>query len=406
MAAVVGWKGCLGLILLVAVGFSGKVDASDATHRPLEKRLVQLVGAVDSVMVVAPDGRVLAAIAPDRLLVPASILKVVTALAAMHYLGEEYRFATDFYKGPDGRLVVKGYGDPLLVSERVDHISRQLAHQIQQCANLVLDDSYFSNPLAIPGRSRSLRPHDAPNGALSVNFNTILFERSNGGWISAEPQTPLVPTAVTKVKASGLKAGRIPLSADRSEILNYAGELLHYFLGEAGIATDGTITLGQVDPSTDILLWRHHSDRKLTEIIAQLLDYSNNFIANQLLLVMGAHVSGPPGDVDKGVRALRTYYESVLGLQTGHIEEGSGISRRNRLSASSMMIVLEQFAPHYRLMRRQDRQYYKTGTLKDVRTRAGYIEAGDGGFYRFVVMLNTPDKTTDRIMRVLERELR
>jgi len=357
-------------------------------------------------MVACPDGHILASIAPDRLLVPASILKVVTALAALHYLGEDYRFITDFYKGRDNRLIVKGYGDPLLVSERVDHISRQLAGQIQQIGDLVLDDSYFSSSIAIPGRSRSHRPYDAPNGALCVNFNTVLFEQSNGGWKSAEPQTPLLPSAITKIRASGLKGGRIPLSADRVEILNYAGEMLQYFLGQAGIANQGTINFGQVDPQTDTLLWRHHSDQKLTEIITGLLDYSNNFIANQLLLVMGAHASGPPADLDKGIQAMRNYYESVLGLTTGHLEEGSGISRRNRMSARSMMVVLEQFAPHYHLMRRQNRQYYKTGTLKDVRTRAGYIEASGGGFYRFVVMINTPEKTTDRIMRVLESELK
>jgi serine-type D-Ala-D-Ala carboxypeptidase/endopeptidase (penicillin-binding protein 4) len=408
MAPVVDWKGCLaGIVLLLVSGaYEPAWGASPRTEVPLEKKLARWVGASDAVMVAAPDGRTLVSIAPDRLLVPASILKVVTALAALHYLGEEFRFATDFYQDAEGRLIVKGYGDPLLVSERVDRISRQLAGQIRQIGGLVLDDSYFADPITVHGRGRSMRPYDAPNGALSVNFNTVFFERRDGDWISAEPQTPLLPLAVSKIKGSGLTTGRIPLAADRSEILNYAGELLHYFLSEAGIQTNGTITFGQADPQKDTLLWRHQSDLKLTEIIADLLDYSNNFIANQLLLVMGAHASGPPADMEKGVQALRRYYESELGLKTGHIEEGSGISRRNRMSAQAMMTVLERFAPYYPLMRRQGRQYYKTGTLKDVRTRAGYLQAADGGFYRFVVMVNTPDKTTDRIMQILEGELK
>jgi serine-type D-Ala-D-Ala carboxypeptidase/endopeptidase (penicillin-binding protein 4) len=408
MAMVFGWKGCCaGILLLVLTCGSGPAYGSSPKDKTLlDKQLAQLVGANDAVMVSAPDGRIVASIAPDRLLVPASILKVLTGLAALHYLGEEYRFATEFYRSQDGRLIIKGYGDPLLVSERVDRISRNLAEQIRQVGDLVLDDSYFADPITIHGRGRSVRPYDAPNGALSVNFNTVNFERRNGGWISAEPQTPLLPSAITKIKASGLTAGRIPLADDRAEILNYAGELLHYFLVEAGIEANGAITFGRVDPQKDTLLWRHQSDLKLTEVIAELLDYSNNFIANQLLLVMGAHVSGPPGDLEKGVQALRHYYEMELGLKTGFLEEGSGISRRNRMSARAMMVALERFAPHYRLMRRQGRQYYKTGTLKDIRTRAGYLEASEGGLYRFVVMLNTPNKTTDRIMQLLERELK
>jgi D-alanyl-D-alanine carboxypeptidase/D-alanyl-D-alanine-endopeptidase (penicillin-binding protein 4) len=44
---------------------------------------------------------------------------------------------------------------------------------------------------------------------------------------------------------------------------------------------------------------------------------------------------------------------------------------------------------------------FKTGTLDGVRSRAGYIENGKGGNYRFVVMINTPGKTVDPVMEVI-----
>ena len=67
-----------------------------------------------------------------------------------------------------------------------------------------------------------------------------------------------------------------------------------------------------------------------------------------------------------------------------------------------MMVVLELFTPYARLLKKSGKERFKTGSLKDVRTRAGYIRSEKGGIYRYVVMLNTPGKTTDAVMAVLK----
>lgn len=378
----------------------------DKTPGQLAAKLHRWIGPRDAVMVAAPDGQILVAIHEDQLLVPASILKVLTALSALHYLGADHRYTTEFYLTPQGDLGIKGYGDPLLVSERLETIAQHLAGQIRQVRSLILDDSYFDHPIVIPGRSHSNEPYDAPNGALCVNFNTVFFKRQNGQWISAEPQTPLLPSIIPKIEASGLTTGRINLAADRNESLGYTGELFSYFFARAGITILGKSRPGTVDAEKDRLVWRYRSVEPLTGVIADLMAFSNNFIANQLLLTMGAHREGAPATVDKGMRALHRYYHEVLGIQTGQLVEASGISRRNRVSARTMMLILEPFAPYYQLMRHEGRQWYKTGTLNGIHTRVGFLEATDGGRYRFVVMINTPGKTTDRVMGVLERELK
>ena len=143
----------------------------------------------------------------------------------------------------------------------------------------------------------------------------------------------------------------------------------------------------------------------LREVVSKLLEFSNNFIANQLLLSMGAHAHGPPATVDKGLRVLNAYYRNTLNIQGGTIVEASGISRENRVSARDMMIVLERFAPYYQLMRHSGRQYYKTGHLKGIRSRVGYLSSVRDDPYRFVVMVNTPGKSTHEIMRTIERHL-
>ena len=52
-------------------------------------------------------------------------------------------------------------------------------------------------------------------------------------------------------------------------------------------------------------------------------------------------------------------------------------------------------------MQKKDIEFYKTGTLKDINTRVGYIRGNKGELYSFVVMINTPGKTTEVIMDML-----
>ena len=110
---------------------------------------------------------------------------------------------------------------------------------------------------------------------------------------------------------------------------------------------------------------------------------------------------GPPGNLGKGVAAVLDYTSNVLNIKNLSIVEGSGISRQNRISAHQMLRVLEKFEPHHRLMRKKGREFYKTGTLYGVSTRAGYIADGNDGLYRYVIMINTPGKLMKPIMRKL-----
>jgi len=110
---------------------------------------------------------------------------------------------------------------------------------------------------------------------------------------------------------------------------------------------------------------------------------------------------GPPGNLEKGVRALVNFAADSLQIKDMAIVEGSGISRNNRVSADQMLQVLAKFEPHRALMRHRGREYYKTGTLQGISTRAGYITSVNGGLYRYVVMVNTPGKSTKPVMRKL-----
>ncbi|MBU1182564.1 MAG: D-alanyl-D-alanine carboxypeptidase [Pseudomonadota bacterium] len=362
--------------------------------------LGKLVGDKDAIVVADPGGRIIYEKNAGKKLIPASTLKLLTSLAALHYLGPEYRFATEFYMDKDSNLKVKGYGDPLLLSEVLIEISKTLGSRVKHINDLVLDDSYFK-PATIPGVTSSLEPYDSPNGALCANFNTVNFDILKGKPVSAEPQTPLLPFALKKINKSSIKAGRILLSSEQNENTLYAGHLLSHFLEKEGIKPKGKIIVGPVRQETDRLILKYLSPFSIEDIISRLLLHSNNFIANQIVLAISAKISGQPGTLDKGVLAISDFAVNNLKIDDLTIVEGSGISRENRISAKSFLKILAAFEPHLDLMKHNGNEYYKTGTLSGISTRAGYIKGRDGRLYKFIIMTNSNGNYAEKISRKL-----
>lgn len=369
------------------------------------------IGSNDAVLVANRQGRIIFSKNAEKPLIPASTLKILTSLVALYYLGPDYRFTTEFYMDANANLKIKGYGDPLLISEVLAKISKSLSADLsikaQRINDLVLDDSYFIRKIVIPGKTESLEPYDAPNGAMCVNFNTVYFKKQlkDGSFISAEPQTPLLPIAFKRIKQSGLDRGRIVLTHAENEITLYAGHLFQYFLNKEGIKIKGRIRSGKVRKDKDKLIYQYTSQFTLKQIISKLLEHSNNFMANQILIAAGAKVSGPPGTPDKGILAASTYAKKVLNIDNIRLVEGSGISKKNRISAKNLAKIIKEFEPYCDLMRHSNGEYYKSGTLKGINTRVGYIKNKKGELYYFVVMLNSPGKSMQNIMENIRRIL-
>jgi len=400
-------RAMVGVLLLIWVLTFLKAAPSAAADR--FESIKSLVGVDDALLVADSEGRTIIKKNENKKLIPASILKLLTSLSAFHYLGPDFRYTTEFYLDKQSNFKIKGLGDPLLISEIINDVSARLSDLIGGfivIKDLVVDDSHFNQPLTIPGISSSTQPYDAPNGALCVNFNTVFFKRNESGYVSAETQTPLLPYAEKKIRARNLKKGRFVLSHLENENTIYAGKLFQYFLKQHGVQFSGTVIPGRVNKSEDRLIYRYVSKFSLAQIISKLLEHSNNFTTNQLFITSGIAALGPPGNLENGVAAALEYTANVLQIKEMSIVEGSGISRQNKVTARHMLRVLDKFKPHHRLMRRKGREFYKTGTLNGVSTRAGYIASEDGGLYRYVIMFNTPDKSTAPIMRKLLRVLK
>jgi len=342
----------------------------------------------DALLVANPDGRVLYKKNETKRRIPASTTKVLTALAALNHFGPSYRFRTGFYTDPFQYLKVKGYGDPLLTSEILQELADYLSTKILRFQDLILDNTYFSSNIRIPGCGNSTNPYDAPVGALCANFNTIAFRRDRKGRIiSSERQTPMIPFAMARIRSLGLKRGRHTFLDNSRDAARYAGELLLHFLIEGGVKNQSNIFFGPVGPG-DTLIYTYESIFTLETVVQKMLASSSNFMANQILIALGASVCGPPGTLAKGVRAVTDYAKNELLLKNISIVEGSGISRQNRISALEMLTILKGFKPYRYLLRRNDNVLYKTGSLKGIRTKVGYIGGYPQGPYYFVIFFN------------------
>ncbi len=150
------------MLRLLVVGF---LCVSFGVHAQDFSELEDFIGPRDSILVTNARGQVLFSKNALQKRIPASILKVFTALVALHYLGEDYRFPTEFYVDKHSNLKIKGYGDPLLISEVIAKIAEILAVLLKNSNplnDLVIDDSYFSQPLpfraSAPPPSRMMPP--------------------------------------------------------------------------------------------------------------------------------------------------------------------------------------------------------------------------------------------------------
>jgi len=344
----------------------------------------------------------------NDMFLPASTLKLLTSLVAFDLLTPEFRFETHFYLDNKQNLYIKGYGDPFLTSEEILYICSVLKKRgVSEVHTVFLDDSSFSIQNQTPGASNSNNPYDASNGALVVNFNTLSIRKfSDGTILSGEPQTPTLPimqlfghdlpSGVQRVNINKAhEIGQIPIQ------LQYVGELFCAQMRQAGIIVESGFQSGAVPLSLQPL-YIHRNSKSLHEVMKECLHYSNNFIANQVFLYCGLQTSGAPATWNKARKFMDNYLAKVLTLSPKHIsvQDGSGLSRHNRISAVALVTILERFRPYSSLLNQQDGALLKSGTLQGVYCYGGYLTASEE-LVPFAILLNQKQNARDELLKRL-----
>ena len=391
--------GCLALMI------------SPAGAASWEDEVRSLAGRKGVVYVQSGSGEPLLELGTREPFIPASTLKIVTGLLAAEYLGLDSHFETHFWIEPEEAgplLVVKGFGDPFLVSEELDRVAEAVKASLPQgqaLAGVAIDDTFFAPDIAIPGVGRSDNPYDALNSAVAVNFNTVHVRRSGGKITSAEPQTPLTPLARRVALERGVKGKeRINLSSRPEDVRRYAGELIAAKLRGVGVTVGEHFSTRRAPSRQPRVV--HESSKSVGDCVGALLYYSNNYIANQVFLAIGARERGAPATLSKGVAVANEFLERHPELSGIVMTEGSGISYDNRVTGPALAGALRLFAPHKHLLREQHGSPSKTGTLKVTKSVAGYLDTRDHGTVRYVISLGGGGAARRwKIVDVLRRSL-
>ncbi len=382
---------------------------------------------------------------------PASTMKLVTTYAALELLGPIHTWQTGLYAEStpqngvlEGDIYLKGSGDPALTIERFWLLLRdlRLSGVRELRGNLVLDDSRFVVPASDPGAfdNAPLRPYNVLPDALLVNFKSTRFrllpaDNGKGVRILADPAPPqlALDNRLRLVEGEcgdwreGIEAGatrnggtvNVSFSGDYplacgektwhlSLIDNptYVGSLFRMLWEEVGGVLSGATKRGVTPPAARLLA--SAESRPLADIVRDINKFSNNVMARQLLLTLGN------GKTDTGAQAINTWLaEKGLRFPELVVDNGSGLSRRERISAehlgellmaawrSPMMAEFVSSLPiagidgtmKKRLVERgvASHAHIKTGSLRGVKAIAGYVHDRKGRNIAVVFLINHPN---------------
>lgn len=398
------------------------------------------------------DGVTLYARNPSVDFVPASNIKLVSTAAALHYLKPNFRFKTEIYGKPDAKgvirddLVVKGYGDPWLIPERIWQLANRLYYAgVRRIRGaIVVDDSHLAGDARALGfeQDRTSSAYMAPVGALSASFNAVGLHiqpnpRGEGpAGIVTEPRSDYLKLeGSVKTIRRGRTSIRVDVEPYRDRSLLrvsgqisaadsgrrywrridnppiYAGEVIRRTLEDVGIRVDGAVRTGLAPDDEQPFV--QLSSPPLSELIDRVNKLSNNFMAEQIARTMGAELFGAPGTWDKAVQAIDTFLVDHVGLAEGSytMNNASGLHNVNRFSPEQIVQVLSYMYQQPGLsteyvaslavaggagtlshrLRGTDAEFMvraKTGTLSISAALSGYVATRGGETLAFSMLVN------------------
>ncbi len=437
------------VVLLMA--WFGSVAAADLSERI--RQIVDRQKATEySIRVIKADsGTAIYGHNAQKPLIPASNMKLVTTAAALRYLGPEFVYRTTVGLHGD-TLVVIGSGDPLLGDRETDEkhgrqtgwmferIVQALQKQrVTEINDIVADTTVFDDERVHP--SWPAKDHNKWYACevcgLNYNGNCIDVTTSNLSGkiaVAVDPKTTFVEI-VNQVEA--ISKGNSAVGTYRTQQPNkiivfgkcrntqgpfrvaieqpaaFFGFLMAEHLVRAGIPARGRFIEKAFDETGEF--------RPLTEFATPIADVlgrcntdSLGLAAEALVKTIDAH-ERPDGKNGgwAGGRELMARYLSDLGIPSAevNIDDGSGLSRKNRLTTNAITkLLLNMYRSdnwalfrtslavggedgtigrYFNGVKYRGKIHGKTGYISGVRSFSG-VCLTDNGPYLFSILSNGP----------------
>ena len=313
----------------------------------------------------------------DTLRPPASVQKLVTALAATLQLGTDFTFTTDI-EAKDQDVIFRFSGDPSL---RRDNI-RQLVAGLKRDRSVIRGNVYLNGSAFNEFERADGWPWDnlgvcysAPASSISLDDNCAVakmvfkdkestklgFEISRDAPINIIENLDLLDGLEKrycnfKLLADNTNQYKLGGCIGRHEIPRflsfaiqntelYVAEMIRRELKHAGIELQGNIIRN--DRARGNVIARHES-ASLPILIDEMVKDSDNLIADNLLKTIGRHYFNEPGSFDNGVAAIKAVLKQKAGIDfsAAVLADGSGLSRNNRMTTHHIMQIMQYIYSH------------------------------------------------------------
>jgi serine-type D-Ala-D-Ala carboxypeptidase/endopeptidase (penicillin-binding protein 4) len=431
-------------------------DDREAARRALGRVFADPILAQAGLVVLPAHGAPLFARNAFVPMVPASSLKVVVAATALGTLGPAHRFTTTFESlatpGPDGTvagpLFLVGGGDPILRSADLAAGVGVLAKAgIKRIAgDLIVDATAFAGPEQNAAWDPADLGQDYASGssAISLDWDVAQFRVTPGAVGEAAAVTLVPPNrnvgftgSIGTGYSTELGIDRLAAGApERNEFAAhgqiaagvaqsfyvpvlgipwFAGGAVAEMLRARAIDLTGTVRAGS-SPLGGVTLWTHRSP-PLGALLHQMLVYSDNHVAEQLLHAVGAQ--GSHAGTDASGLHVEHVWLTRAGIGGGvDVADGSGLSPHDRIPSYVLASVvaraidgrdgpvflhalpvvgIEGTVRYHRLHAALGRARAKSGHIEGVNALVGTLETRRHGRVTFAFVVNDPRCNADAV---------
>lgn len=392
------------------------------------------------------DGKTVYELNSDKLVPPASTLKLVTLAAALDTLGSDYKFKTSLYKSVNNDLYLKLSGDPFLTSNNLDELFETAKKKnIIEPKNLYIDDYALDsvewgegwqwddelNPLMPKFGSYNLdgnllyiivMPTNQnapakiyPKKFYPISFMNMVTTGSENNFTVEKTATALPDMLTVKGTVSKGEVVKLPVN----NLKRYFRLRLEEAIRNNKIEYYGNIEQKKL-PKKDVYLVGEVTN-PVQNAVAAVLKKSSNPAAETLFKLAGGKYVNNTGSVKSALEMFEAFCKK-LDIDTSDIKivDGSGVSKNNLMSAEFMTEFMTKFSKseNFEIYKKamaspgegtlENRMLYfnenlkaKTGTLSDISAIAGYITSQKGNTYAFDIMINDA-KTSNSDKKMLE----
>jgi D-alanyl-D-alanine carboxypeptidase/D-alanyl-D-alanine-endopeptidase (penicillin-binding protein 4) len=397
------------------------------------------------------SGRVLFAQRADYLFGPASVLKLFTAVAALHFLKPDFHFNTSLLTNGSvknhilyGDLFVKFSGDPELTTADVNNLITKLAQiGVQEITGHVyIDNTDYSFVPYPPGWlwDDLSYGYAAPLNAVIIDRNKFILHLEPSKQDHAQPKlSPIIPAGVAhfindaQTTAHNEKGCPLTIYSDLNSNYHvsgcisriwskqrrtlavrdpfiYARVLIATALQKDHIRYAGNITARAATATMNVLV--QHQSPSLAIMLREMLKKSDNLTTDSLLKKIGQLYFKQPGSWQNGLAALKKILSPTgIDFKKCLINDGAGLSRYNLITPAQFAALLNfayrdsniinalwpalpiagqdgTLAGRMQPVAAGGRVHAKTGTMTGISALAGYINTKHHGMLSFAIMVN------------------